>query len=131
MMVQLLAAFQPILSTCVILTKSDVREYILDLLTLSYLFGERGSRKDEGIPFGESEHSTLKGRTGSAFGSGITDFSSSLFGADVDVRSSHSDQLGGNSDNNSSAKLSDGDADYSITDSDIGKRILSPEQIRD
>jgi len=32
-------AIQPILRTCMVLTKPDARKYILDLVTLSYLFG--------------------------------------------------------------------------------------------
>lgn len=33
-----LLAFQPILSTCMLFTKFDVKKYILDLVTLSYVF---------------------------------------------------------------------------------------------
>lgn len=41
-------ATQAILTTFVILTKSDARKYILDLLTLSYLFGDRGRADKSG-----------------------------------------------------------------------------------
>lgn len=37
---QCLTALQPTLTTCLILTKSDAKRYILDLVTLSYIFGD-------------------------------------------------------------------------------------------
>eukprot|EP00531_Pseudo-nitzschia_arenysensis_P014272 CAMPEP_0116127054 /NCGR_PEP_ID=MMETSP0329-20121206/6644_1 /TAXON_ID=697910 /ORGANISM="Pseudo-nitzschia arenysensis, Strain B593" /LENGTH=648 /DNA_ID=CAMNT_0003621145 /DNA_START=135 /DNA_END=2081 /DNA_ORIENTATION=+ len=40
-----LLAFQPILSTCLILTKFDVKKYILDLVALSCLFDIGGKNK--------------------------------------------------------------------------------------
>ena len=46
-----LAAIQPILTTCTILTKTDARKYIWDLVTLSYLFG-----KDRALPVGATKN---------------------------------------------------------------------------
>lgn len=37
---QYVVAIQPILTTCVVLTKSDAKKYILDLVTMSYIFGD-------------------------------------------------------------------------------------------
>jgi len=42
-----LVAIQPILTFCMILTKTDARKYIWDLVTLSYLFGDCACRKDK------------------------------------------------------------------------------------
>ena len=40
-------AFQPTLTTCMVLTKRDARKYIVDLVTLSYLFGDCACRKEK------------------------------------------------------------------------------------
>ena len=37
---QLVVGIQPILTTCLVMTKSDAKRYILDLVTVSYLFGD-------------------------------------------------------------------------------------------
>jgi hypothetical protein len=56
-----LLALQPILSMWMILTKRDARKYILKLVTLSYLFGEK---EKESKPFGSfgvsHNHTSLK-----------------------------------------------------------------------
>ena len=43
----LVIAMQPILTFCAILTKSDARKYIYDLVTLSYLFGDCTTRREK------------------------------------------------------------------------------------
>lgn len=48
-----LMALQPILTASFILNKSDARKYILDLITLSYLFGN--ARKNKPLPIGEED----------------------------------------------------------------------------
>ena len=48
---QWLYSLQPILTVIMILTKDDVRTYILDLITLSYFFGDCNCwKKDEALP---------------------------------------------------------------------------------
>ena len=50
-----MTAAQPIVTFCVILTKSDARMYILDFVTLSYLFGnKRGKRESTANTFTSS-----------------------------------------------------------------------------
>lgn len=49
-------AIQAILTACVILTKSDVRKHVLDLVTLSYLFGKPTSESSSHVlPVVESD----------------------------------------------------------------------------
>jgi len=44
----ILMNLQPIVTFCVILTKSDAKRYISDLLTMSYLFGRKNAVKNDG-----------------------------------------------------------------------------------
>jgi len=55
----ILTALQPLLTFCVVLTKSDVRGYILDLITLSFLFGG----KDDGKKDFSNKNTTLVGKS--------------------------------------------------------------------
>jgi len=52
-----LMAIQPILTFCMILTKTDARKYIWDLVTLSYLFGDCTCRKDKALSVGATNNS--------------------------------------------------------------------------
>ena len=51
-----LGGIQPILTTCMILTKTDARKYIWDLVALSYLFGDCACRKDKALPVVETKN---------------------------------------------------------------------------
>ena len=60
---QCLTALQPILTTCLILTKSDAKKYIWDLVTLSYIFGDSFcnrtcNEKDKRRPIERSKNSS-------------------------------------------------------------------------
>lgn len=56
-----ITAIQPILTTGMILTKSDVRNYIRDLVTLSYIFGDfTCCAKEKESQISEKEESTSK-----------------------------------------------------------------------
>jgi len=62
-----LTAIESILSTCVILTNSDARRYILKLVTLSYLVRKCKCRKDKVVSSGEDDNTTERRPTSKTF----------------------------------------------------------------
>jgi hypothetical protein len=92
MLVGSLGAIQPILTTCMILTKSDARKYILDLVTLSYLFGNCTYKEDKTLPTGGNETAASK-ETSFAFAETDVDFDADVnadFNANADNKSDDS-----------------------------------------
>ena len=45
LLAQYAVAIQPMVSTCLVMTKSDSKKYILDFVTMAYCFGENDKRK--------------------------------------------------------------------------------------
>lgn len=62
---QYVVAIQPILTTCLVLTKSDAKKYIQDLVTLSYCFGD-SARRTKRTTSETKEKGEIKIQTGSA-----------------------------------------------------------------